>query len=150
MSGNQAGPSAETIQTLQQIVLRSVLLREPLPGTDQSVWFPDLAFITQSPAILIADDHVAGDLAVPEIDKPLRSLSEEAIRDAASREGDLAFLRFRPTEPLDSQIRVTVEVCLAPGDPQIPPLVLGGLQATFAQQPDGTWLATDPPTLFAV
>jgi len=148
VSGEADDVSRNIIAMLQSIMLTSVLQQQPLPGQTQPVRFPDLAFITESPTVLISIDNVVGQFNAADIDKPVEVLLESEIREAAAKSGDRAYIRFQPTEERDGQVRIVLEVRIAPKEPDIQPLGLGGIRATFTRRPSGDWEATEPPVLF--
>jgi hypothetical protein len=150
MSEEDATGSRGIINQLQSIMLTNVLRKQPLPGSNQPVHFPDLAFITESPEVLISEDNITGQLDVVGIDKPVKVVPESEIREAATRSGDRAYIRFQPTEEMDGKIRIVMEVRIAPTEPDIHPLGLGGIRATFARRPDGDWEVTEPPVVFGI
>ena len=150
MSGEAASGSRNIITSLQSIMLTSVLRQQPLPGQTQPVWFPDLAFITESPSVLISDANISGQFDIVGIDKPVEFVSESEIREAAARSGDRAYVRFQPAEEVDGKIRIVMEVRMAPTEPDLHPLGLGGIRATFARRPDGDWEVTEPPAIFGI
>ena len=150
MSGEAAGGSRELITRLQSILLRSVLRQQPLPGQTQPVWFPDLAFLTESPSVLISDANITGQFDIVGIDKPVEIVPESEIREAAARSGDRVYVRFQPAEEVEGQIRIVMEVRIAPTEPDLQPLGLGGIRATFTRKPDGNWEVTEPPTVFGI
>jgi hypothetical protein len=145
------GPgSSNIIARLQSIMLTSVLRNEPLPGQAQPVRFPDLAWISDAPRVLVSEENVPGQLDVAGIDKPVDLVPESGIREEAARSGDRAYVRFQPAEHTDNQIRIAMEVRIAPSDPDIPPLGLGGIVATFAQRSDDQWEVIEPPAVFGI
>jgi hypothetical protein len=148
--GEAASGSRDIITSLQSILLTCVLRRQPLPGQTQPVWFPDLAFITESPSVLISDSNLTGQFDIVGIDKPVEFVPESRIREAAARSGDRAYVRFQPAEEVDGQIRVVMEVRIAPTEPDLQALGLAGIRATFARGPDGNWEVTEPPAVFGI
>jgi hypothetical protein len=140
----------EVITQLQSIMLSSVLRQRPLPGLTQPVRFPDLAFITDAPTVLISDDNVPSKLDTADFDRPVKVMPETEIRAEAGKSGDHAYVRFQPAEEMGDQIRIVMEVRLAPTESYIQTLGLGGIRATFAQRPDGNWQAIEPPAMFGI
>lgn len=140
----------DTIAQLQSIMLSCVLHQRPLPGLTRPVQFPDLAFITEAPAVLISDDNVPSEFDAEDFDRPVKVMPESEIREEATRAGDHAYVRFQPAEELDGQIRIVMEVRIAPVEPDIQTLGLGGIRATFVRQPNGDWEAAEPPAMFGI
>ena len=144
MSSQEMNESGQTITELQSLLLTSVLRQTPLSGQSEPVHFPDLAFLTEAPAVLVSEDNVPGELALEGVDQAVEVVPESEIRDAA-RSGDRAYVRFQPAEQIDGRTRIRMEVRMAPREPEIPPLGLGAVSATFVRRPDGTWEVTEPP-----
>lgn len=142
--------SQDTITRLQSVLLTSVVEELPLPGQTEPVRFPDLAFITQASKVLVSDDAVSGQLDVSSIEKPVEITPLAAIREEASQSGDHFYVQFRPTKEQEGQITIVIEVRMAPAEADLKPLGLGGIQATFVQQPNGRWEVIDPPVLYGI
>jgi hypothetical protein len=131
-------------------MLTSVLRQQPLPGQTQPVWFPDLAFLTESPSILISDANIPGQFDIVGLDKPVEFVPESEIREAAARSGDRVYVRFQPAQEVEGQIRIVMEVRIAPTEPDLQPLGLGGIRATFTRKPGGSWEVTESPAVFGI
>ena len=149
MSGSRRASQA-TISQLQSTLLTSVLRQQPLPGGDAPVRFPDLAWIIDPPTLLVAAENIAGELKLAETGKATTIMPEAEIRNLAAREGDHAYVYFQPASEQDNQITLVIEVRLAPSEPDIKPLGLGGIRARFARTPSGTWEVAEPPAVFGV
>lgn len=150
MSAKDGTGLPETIARLESIVLESVLQRQPLPGLSEPTWFPDLAWITKAPTVLVSDENVPGALSVTEADQKIEVMQDSSIRDAAAKSGDRAYVRFQPAEQTGGRIRIVMEVRIAPAEPDIKPLGLGGISATFVETNEGEWTVSEPPTIFGI
>jgi hypothetical protein len=139
----------ETIVQLQSIVLKAVLQRLPLPGRSEPIWFPDLAWITEAPTVLVSDANVPGHLPITDTEPNVNVVRDADIREEAARAGDKAYVYFQPAERNDEQIRIVMEVRIAPAEPDITPLGLGGVSATFVET-NGEWTVSEPPVIFAM
>ena len=148
MAGNEPGPDPETLRRLQTLLLRSVLLGEPLPGGDAAIALPDLDFVRRQDGILLSSEHLAAPIALADLPEPLRVLAPEAIAAAASRQGDVAYLRFRPATQEGDTVRLTLEAALATAAPERRSLGLSGVQVAFRRD-DRDWRIADPPAAFA-
>jgi hypothetical protein len=62
MPGAADEPDAATLAALQVALLRSVLGGEPLPGTEQAVVLPDLAFVLREQGVVLSAEHLAGEV----------------------------------------------------------------------------------------
>jgi len=131
-------------------MLTRVLRQQPLPGQAQPVGFPDLAFVPESPSVLISDANTTAQLDVVDVGKPVEIVPESEIREAAARTGDRAYVRFQPAEEIEGQIRIVMEVRIAPTQPDLQPLGLGGISATFTRDPGDDWEVTEPPAVFGI
>lgn len=150
MSGEGGSGSSNITARLQSITLTSVLRIEPLPGQTEAVRFPDLAWISESPRVLISNQNLAGELDVTGVDKQVDVVPESQIRDEAARGGDRAYVHFQPAEETGDRVRIVMEVRIAPSDPDIPPLGLGGIAATFSRTSDDRWQVVEPPAVFGI
>lgn len=148
MSGARRLPD-EAVRALQEALVRSVLLRQPLPGTDQPVLFPDLAFLEQAPELLFAAENVPVPLDVSDLGRPVVTLPEDDIRASAGERGDLAYVHFTPVEEEGGRVLVGMEARLAPGRPGLQPMGLGGVRAWFHETGTG-WEAAEPPVVYAI
>lgn len=140
----------ETVARLESVMLESVLQRQPLPGRTDPVWFPDLAWITESPTVLVSDENIPDHLPITDTDTRVKVLPNAEIREAATEAGDRAYVLFQPPEASPGQIRITMEVRIAPAEPDIQPLGLGGISATFVESSAGEWTVPEPPAVFAM
>jgi hypothetical protein len=76
-------------------------------------------------------------------------VKDSEIRDLAVKAGDRAYVRFQPAEQKAGQIQIVMEVRIAPAEPDITPLGLGGISATFVETNEGEWEVVGTPTVFA-
>jgi hypothetical protein len=150
MSAQDGTGVAETIARLQSVMLESVLLRQPLPGRSEPVWFPDLAWITEAPTILVSDDNVPAHLPIADTDPRVDVVPDADIREAAVRAGDKAYVYFQPPKQTGEQIGIVMEVRIAPAEPELTPLGLGGIAATFVRATEGAWEVREPPAIFGI
>lgn len=80
--------AAATIGYLQSTLLSKLLRGAPLPGQTKPVHFPDLAFITEAPTVLVAAEETVGSLQLQDVGQRLEIVPEEEIRERAFRSGD--------------------------------------------------------------
>jgi hypothetical protein len=137
------------VEQLRATMLRAVLAQEPLPGSERPISFPDLAFITGAPRLLIASDNLSEQFDPGDPGKPVEVVPHPDLRARAEREGDLPYVYFQPAEWLDERVRIAFEVRMAPTQPDLRPLGLGGISATFAPD-NGDWVVVDGPTVMAI
>jgi hypothetical protein len=137
------------VEQLRATMLRAVLAQQPLPGSERPISFPDLAFITSAPRLLIVDDNLSAQFDPGELGRPVEVVIQAEVRARAEREGDLAYVYYQPAEWLNERVRIAIEVRMAPTQPDLRPLGLGGISATFAQT-DGDWIVVDGPTVMAI
>jgi len=140
--------SDRDVRELQETLLKSVLTGEPLPGSVGSVNLPDLSFITRQPQVLLSDANISGPLKVPGLNKPLRTVSVDALRERSRTEGDLAYLQFEPPEIDDDSVRLTLAGQVASADPRRAPLGLSAVRVRFRKTGD-QWEAVDGPVISA-
>ncbi len=139
---------AEVLAHLQEAMLKAVLLNEPLPGGQDMVMFPDLAFVLRQPTIILVDENLMGHIAVEGSPKAIRVLSREALLRQARDEGDVVYLRFQPARREGDALWLTLEAKIASPDPRQPTLGLSGMQARF-QEKAGQWGVVEVPIFFA-
>src|SRR5215207_9189274 len=124
--------SNQVLMQLQEMLLRAVLLGQPLPGYDQPVKLPDLEFITRQPDIYLVDQNLAGPITLPESPKPLQIVSIETLKQKAQK-GNIAYLQFHVTEATDSLIRLRLEARIATGELNRGELGLSSIDVTFSK-----------------
>ena len=144
MSAGEPQPTDDTLRQLQAALLKAVLRGEPLPGGDQPVTLPDLAFVLRQPAVFLSDENLAGPISVEGAPRPVRVLSPEELAEEARGQGDVAYLRFGSAEREGDEVRLTLEARIASGDPQRRALGLSGLQVRFRREGDRWEVAADP------
>jgi hypothetical protein len=113
------------------------------------VWFPDLAWITEAPTVLVSDENVPAHLPITDANPTVEVVKDADIREQAAKTGDRAYVRFQPAEQKAGQIRIVMEVRIAPAEPDITPLGLGGISTTFVETSEGKWEVVEPHTVFA-
>jgi hypothetical protein len=139
----------EVLGHLQETLLRAVLSRGSLPGGRRPVEFPDLSFVLRQPTVLLSNENLARSVSLEGSPVPVRVLSQEAIVEEARERGDTAYLRFQPAQQEGDAVIVTLEARIAPQDPGVHALGLGGVQVRF-QQVDGRWETVNEPRFFAM
>jgi hypothetical protein len=139
------------IGQLQATLLSKLLLGAPLPGQTQPVHFPDLAFITEAPTVLVAAEETVGSLQLQDVGKRLEIVPETEIRERATRSGDCVFVRFHAAERIGDNVRIRMDVVMAPAEADVHSLGLGAISATFVRNPgEGeSWIAAEPPSVVA-
>lgn len=147
MSTNDA---KQVVTQLQRIMLRSILKHEPLPGQSATVSFADLAHITERDTVFVSDKNVGSDLKVEGIGKQIEVLPEEKIRKKATESGDLPYVHFRAADYKDDQVRLIMDIRIAPPEADIQTLGLGAISATFHRTDDGRWEVHQQPDVIAM
>ena len=140
--------SDKTIAHLQEMLLKAALLNQPLPGGSRQIHLSDLSFILRHPYIYLSDENLAGKISVEGLQKPLRVMTREELREAATAEGDVAYLHFQPPEEMDGALRLTLEGKLATQDQSQHPLGLSSIQVKF-RKVDDNWESVDEPIALA-
>jgi len=144
MSKHESTPGAtdRELARLQGLLLKAVLLNEPLPGGAGQPRMADLSFILRHPHIYLSEENLAGKISVGGLPKPLRVVSPEEVRELAREEGDVAYLRFQPPkEEGDGEVWLTLEGRLATRDEAQSALGLSSVQVKF-RKADGGWEST--------
>ena len=148
MSEDGILPDDETLRHLQTLLLRAILLGEPLPGSGQSLSVPDLRFVLRQPAILLSSENFAGSVSIEGLPKPLHVLSPEELIEESRQQGEVAYLRFQPAQQNADTVQLTIEARLATADTERAPLGLGGTQVVF-QRVGEEWTVATPPASYA-
>ena len=155
MSEDGIMPDDETLRHLQMLLLRAILLGEPLPGSGQSLSVPDLRFVLRQPAIPLSSENFAGSVenfagsvSIEGLPKPLHVLSPEELIEESREQGEVAYLRFQPAKQNADTVQLTIEARLATADTERAPLGLGGTQVVF-QRVEDEWTVATPPASYA-
>jgi len=148
MSEDGTMSDGETLRHLQPLLLRAILLGEPLPGSGQSLSVPDLRFVLRQPAILLSSENLAGSVSLEGLPKPLHVLSAEELTEESRKQGEVAYLRFQPAKQKADTVQLTIEARLATADTERTPLGLGGTQVVFQRVGD-EWTVATPPASYA-
>jgi hypothetical protein len=138
----------EVLGSLQSLLLRAIFSSEVLPGAEQPIRFPDLAFLEQQPQILVLDDHLATIFSGNGLPKPIKILSHDAILQEAVSDPGTAFLRFHPPTWGDHRVELNLEVQLLGTASSTTVLGLGGIQVAF-NLVSGQWLVSGEPQSYA-
>lgn len=145
MATGNASDSTSDVSKLQSSLLSSVVHQVPLSGQQVVPHFPDLAFILESPKILVSDENVSGKLHLDDLGRPADIVPEQRILEEARSAGDVPYVRFRTPEVREGRIRITMEVRMAASQAAVTPLGLGAITAIFVRRQDGTWEVAEPP-----
>jgi hypothetical protein len=138
----------EIVAPLQHALLAAVLGRRPLPGSERPLMLPDLQFVLQGDAVVLADENLALQSPPADLPRAVVVLGADELRDRAQSEGSVAHLRFQPAEREGDSIRVTLEARIASADPGQGVLGLSGVQAKFVEI-GGRWELAEEPAFFA-
>jgi hypothetical protein len=149
MFKSQLGVSSEVVGYLQKIMLNAVIGRSNLPGGDKPVMLPDMEFLLHQFTIIVADENLADPIGIKKSQNHFNILSQDAIQKEASGKIDITFLRFQPPKRVNNSIQLTLELKMAPHDPNQHVLGLSGLSVKF-QEIDGKWEIVDEPLFFAI
>lgn len=141
-------PANTILLHLQVILLKAVLLGQPLPGQPQPIRFPDLSFITRQPTILLARKNLVGPIYLKELPKPLQTISAEALLRESQTHGNVAYLQFQRPEVMDNTVGLTLEAKIATRDPDQKELGLSSIYVKFLKLAD-EWKVIDEPVYFA-
>lgn len=140
----------QIIAELQRVMLKCVLQREPLPGQSIPVTFADLAYITERETVFISEENVHSNLKLEISGKDLEVMPESKIRQKAEDSGDLPYVHFRPANYSDDQVRLIMDIRIAPSEADIQTLGLGAISATFHRSDQGRWEVHQQPGVIAM
>lgn len=141
--------SDQILLQLQIVVLKAVLLGEPLPGQHQPVRFPDLPFVTRQPAIYLLDRNLSGPITIEGYPRPIRILPlDSLLRESQTRGDDIAYLQFQPPEMVGDAVRLVLEAKIATRLNHSH-LGLSNLQVLFTKTEAG-WQVLDEPINMAI
>lgn len=147
MSTNDA---KQIITELQRVMLQCVLKREALPGQPAPVSFADLAYITERDTVFVSEENVDSHLTLKTTGKHLEIVPESKIRKKAKDSGDLPYVHFRPPDYSDDQVRLIMDIRIAPSEANIQTLGLGAISVTFHRIDEGRWEVRQQPGVIAM
>lgn len=121
-----------TLGVLQDLLLEHILTSVALPGRAMPLSFPDLAYVLQSDdRVLLGDGYNGASEHVTVVD----SIAARAAT------GQTGFLHFEPPQEQGGHVTLRLRVLLS--FPDVEPLPLGELIATFAPRGAG-WTTVEP------
>jgi len=132
---------------MQQLLLRSVLAGDPLPGSGETVRLADLAFATRDGKVLLSDADLGGRPSVPGASTPIRIVTPASAAREAKDDQALAYLRFHPPQ-IDADgvwLMLSGEMA-APGGAGT--MGLSSVRVKF-RKVDGAWEAVGGPVASA-
>jgi hypothetical protein len=133
---------------LAEAMLRAIVSDEPLPGRDQQIRFPDLAFVLNQPKVIVVNENLPGFPASLKLSKPIQIVSRQLLEQQAREMGDVTYLQFRPPQVKGDTVQLTLEAKIASADPHRASLGLSSLQVTF-KKVGGKWQALNEDRSFA-
>ncbi len=133
---------------LAEAMLRAIVSGEPLPGRDQPIRFPDLAFVLNQPKVIVVNENLPGFPASLKLSKPIQIVSRQLLEQQAREMGDVTYLQFRSPQVKGDTVQLTLEAKIASADPHRPSLGLSSLQVTF-KKVGGKWQALNEDRSFA-
>lgn len=141
------GASAPDVGKLQELIVKSIVTGEPLPGGTAPVTFPDVSFLQRQATVVIDIANFAG--KVESVGgKSVRIASLQRIRADARAQGDVTYLHFEPAVVEGDEIGVTVQGKIASGDPQRGTGNLSHIQMRFRKR-GRAWELVEPPSYLA-
>jgi hypothetical protein len=144
--GSPLGPTE--LAELQRAVLAAVLEGRPLPGRDEPVELPDLPLVAGGPAVLIADENLAGPPGDVIGGKRIQVEPEREIAARSGASGDTAYLAFGPPETDGEDVVFRLDAKLASATSGAPTLGLSGMVVRFRRTDEG-WTAVEEPAFYA-
>ena len=128
--------SAEELREMQETMLRSVLLRQEMPGTSMVLAMPDLQFVTAGGAILLLNENLHGPISIAGSEKPFRIVDRSSLSEAGA---GTAYLRFGTPDIGPDTIRMTIEG-RRQQESLSPEMGLSNVQVNFRKEGD-RWVA---------
>ena len=132
------------IADLQEILLKAILLSQPLPGSEKPIRLPDLGFFLNQPSIKLMNENMAESISKMGFPKSLELISRSAAIKDAHAHGDIAYLYFHPAEVRDNEVELTLAGRIIPQDPRNGELGLSSIRVKF-RKTNGQWLAVEEP-----
>ena len=137
-------PTQDVILSLQELLLRAVLLGHLIPGQSEPDHLPDLSFFQREPQIYLAKENLAGPVSLTGLKKPLRILTADEVKALACKQGNIPYLQFLEPEVTDDEVRLTLTAMIAPQDPKNQALGLSGVHVIFTKTDTGWEMKEDP------
>ena len=131
--------SQEDLRTMQETLLRAVLLGEPLPGTSVGLAMPDLQFVTGGDSVRLLNENLHGPLSVPESPKPLQMVNRSDLSRGPEAASQGAYFRFAQSVVNENTVRITLEARMPPNASGTE-LGLSNVQIEFVRSGD-RWIA---------
>jgi hypothetical protein len=128
----------------QTILLRAAVQQVPLPGQAYVLRFPDLPAAMEPAPARLSDEHLAP--AVTPGDQ-FEVMEANQLAALAAERGAFGYLRFQAPEIRPDCIRLSLQVCMA--FPDVEPLPLGALVASFARDEKSQWTTMEPTAALA-
>ncbi len=141
-------PTTDIVLDLQVLLLRAVLLAQPLPGQNEPVQLPDWPFFQPEPVIYLAQENLAGPLSLTDLQKPVSTVSVDEIKALAHGQDNVPFLKFLEPDVNGDEVGLTLVAMIAPKDVNNRVLGLGGVHVVFAKTAAG-WEVKDSPVYSA-
>jgi len=146
---SQSGLSKGELTKLQKAVLEAVLLGKPLPGSTQPIKLPDLTFILRQDNVYLAKENLEGRITITGAPKPVQIVPIETLRQKAEKQGDIAYLQFRPPAIKAGTVHLALEGKIASADPNRKPYGLSTVTLSFQKIGQNWELMTQPVYLAA-
>ena len=136
------------LRYLAEAMLRAIVSGEPLPGRDEPIRFPDLAFVLNQPNVIVVNENLPGFPPSLKLSKPVQIVPRQLLHQQARDAGDVTYLQLRPPQVKGDTVQLTLEAKIAAADPHRPSLGLSSLQVTF-KKVGGKWQALNEDRSFA-
>ena len=110
-----SGASATDVGTLQELIVKSIVTGEPLPGGTAPVTFPDASFLQRQATVVIDAANFVGKFGSVG-GKPVSIASLQSISTDARTQGEVAYLHFEPAVLDGDEIALTVQGKIVSGE----------------------------------
>jgi hypothetical protein len=137
-------PPIDVILSLQELLLRAVLMGHLMPGQNEPVRLPDISFFQREPVVYLAKENLAGPVSLTDLEKPLRTLTVDEVKSLAHQQGNIPYLQFLEPEVTDDEVRLTLVAMIASQDPKNQALGLSGVHVIFVNVGAGWEIKEDP------
>ena len=134
--------SHEELRSLQEALLKAVLLGHRLPGGLARVSLPDLEFVTAGDTIQLMDENLYGPLMIEGAKKPFRVVGRGELQATSGDKPALAFLKFQSTEINQDSVKMALEARTLPAAAG-PEMGLSSIRIEFKKIGDA-WIAQAP------
>ncbi len=144
MSNPAALISDKELTQLKEEVLKAIVNEQPLPGSMNSLTFPDLHFVLSQSNIYLIDNNIKNTIYIEKLNKPVQVVSEETLKQEADKVGKVIYLQFQTAELESDILMLSLEAKVLSPILDYRKMNLSNMQMKFKKE-GGDWKMIDLP-----